>query len=106
MSSRSARRPLAALALSGLVTALFTVMAPAASAVVPTAPVTLPAAVEPMPPYQPQSFCDPVAKKGTVALGQLLTATYKATSIVDYTRPCGTDTSEHYDGRAIDWGVS
>jgi len=106
MSSRSAQRSLAALALSGLVTAVLTVLAPAAFALVPTAPVKLPAGIEQMPPYQPQRFCDPVDKPGVVAFGKLLTATYKDTTVVDISRPCGTDTSEHYDGRALDWGVN
>jgi hypothetical protein len=79
----------------------------AASAAVPTPrpPVALPVGIEPMPPYQPQTYCDPHDKPGVVALGQLLTATYKDTSVVDISRPCGTDTSEHYDGRALDWGA-
>ena len=58
-----------------------------------------------MPPYQPQTFCDPTVKPGTQALADKLTATYAGTTIVSLTRPCGSDTSEHYDGRAIDWGV-
>jgi hypothetical protein len=107
MSALRARRPLAALALSGLAGAVFTALTPSvALAVVPTAPVKLPSAVEPLAPYQPQTFCDPVPKAGTVALGNLLTATYKNTSIVSLARSCGSDTSEHYDGRAVDWGVS
>jgi hypothetical protein len=106
MSSRSARRPLAALALSALVSAAFSILAPASAlAVVPTTSVTLPADIEVMPPYQPQTVCDPVVKPGTQALANTLTATYSHTSIVSLVRPCGSDTSEHYDGRAIDWGV-
>jgi hypothetical protein len=76
-----------------------------AQAVVPHSPVELPSTIEPMPPYQPQQFCDPTAKRGTLALAHMLTDTYAGTSIVSLTRPCGSDTSEHYDGRAIDWGV-
>ena len=106
MSSRSARRPFAALALSALASAVMTVLAPAAAfAVVPTAPVELPSDIEVMPPYQPQTFCSPTVKPGTQALADTLTATYSGTAIVSLVRPCGTDTSEHYDGRAIDWGV-
>jgi hypothetical protein len=86
--------------------ALLTGIATPAGAVVPNAPVALPALIEPMPPYQPQTFCDPVAKRGTKALASLLTSTYAGTAIVSLTRPCGSDTSEHYDGRAIDWGVN
>lgn len=84
-----------------------TVLAPtAANAAVPTPrpPVPLPVGIEPMPPYQPQTYCNPTDKPGVVAFGKLLTATYAGTSIVSISRPCGTDTSEHYDGRALDWG--
>jgi hypothetical protein len=107
MSSHSARRSLAALALSAaLVSAVITTIAPAAAfAVTPTAPVKLPGDIEVTPPYQPQTFCSPTVKPGTQALANKLTATYAGTAIVSLVRPCGTDKSEHYDGRAIDWGV-
>ena len=106
MPSRSARRSFAALALSALASAVITTLAPAAAfAVTPTAPVPLPGDIEVMPPYQPQTFCSPTVKPGTQALADKLTATYAGTAIVSLVRPCGTDTSEHYDGRAIDWGV-
>jgi len=106
MSPRSARRSFAALALSTLVSAVVTTLAPAAAfAVVPTAPVSLPGDIEVTAPYQPQTFCDPTVKPGTQALANKLTATYAGTAIVSMVRPCGSDTSEHYDGRAIDWGV-
>ncbi len=75
-----------------------------AAVVTPRPPVPLPAGIEPMPPYQPQTYCDPTDKPGVVAFGKLLTATYPGTTIVSISRPCGTDTSEHYDGRALDWG--
>ena len=105
MSPRSAQRSWTALALSGLVTALLAVAAPPASAVVPTAPVKIPADIEVMPPYQPQTFCHPVTQPGTLALANKLTATYAGTAIVSLSRPCDGSTSEHFDGRAIDWGV-
>ena len=106
MSFRSPRRPFAALALSALVSAVVTTLAPAAAfAAVPTAPVQLPADIEVTAPYQPQTFCSPTVKPGTQALANKLTATYAGTAIVSMVRPCGSDTSEHYDGRAIDWGV-
>jgi hypothetical protein len=76
-----------------------------AGAVVPQSPVPLPKTVESFAPYQPQIYCDPTVKPGTQALADLLTSTYAGTQIVSTVRPCGTDTSEHYDGRAIDWGV-
>ena len=100
-----ARASAAAAAVALAATTLVTVTASPANAVVPTSPVALPTQIESMPPYQPQRFCDPVAKRGTRALADLLTTTYAGTSIVSLTRTCGSDTSEHYDGRAIDWGV-
>jgi hypothetical protein len=78
-----------------------------AYAVIPKAPVVLPAGIEVLAPYQPQTFCDPVDKAGVRAFGSLLTKTYPDTSIVDISRPCvAGDISEHYDGRALDWGAS
>ena len=77
----------------------------AAASIVPHAPVVLPAEIEVMPPYQGQTFCDPKVKPGTQALANLLTKTYSGTSIVSLVRACDGSRSEHYDGRAIDWGV-
>jgi len=85
------------------------VTSPAAAAVAtPAAAVTLPVAIEDMPSYQPQSFCDPVNKPGPVAFGALLTTTYPDTSVVDISRSCTSEsgTSEHKDGRALDWGAN
>ena len=65
----------------------------------------MPAAIEPLAGYNPANSCDPTAKPGAVALGKLLTATYPGTSY-GISRTCGVDslpTSEHYDGRAVDW---
>src|SRR3954453_9882470 len=101
-----ARRTLTAACLTAAALATTApVPAGATGAIVPKAPAIFPAGIEVMPPYQPQTFCNPVAKPGTLALAHLLTSTYSGTSIVSLTRPCGSDTSEHYDGRAIDWGV-
>ena len=74
----------------------------------PAAGVVLPSAIEDMPSYQPQSFCDPIAKPGVVALGALLTSTYPDTSVIDIARSCPSEsgTSEHKDGRALDWGAN
>jgi hypothetical protein len=98
-------RSLAAALTAAAVGIVVTPTAAVAAVPVPRPPVALPTAIEVMPPYQPQTFCDPVDKPGPVAFGALLTATYKDTSVVDISRPCGTDTSEHYDGRALDWGA-
>lgn len=99
------RRLAVAAAIAGITATILPSAADATPAVVPHANVVLPTAIEVFPPYQPQTFCDPVAKPGTLALAHLLTSTYTGTAIVSLTRPCGSDTSEHYDGRAIDWGV-
>ena len=56
--------------------------------------------------YQGQTRCRKNPRSGTRALRSLILATYPA-GIPAYTnRPCGGDTSEHYDGRAIDWMVN
>jgi hypothetical protein len=95
---------LALAAVSATSTLLATTSADAAVAV-PRAPVALPAAIEAMPSYQPQTFCDPVDKPGPRAFATLLMGTYRDTSVVGISRACGSDTSEHYDGRALDWGA-
>jgi hypothetical protein len=92
------------------VTAMLAVASSATSAAVPrtpAAPVALPQAIEDMPSYQPQTFCDPVDKAGPAALGALLTATYPDTTVIDIARSCSSEsgTSEHKDGRALDWGA-
>ena len=101
----SVRRTATAAFLAAAVVTTTPLSAGATASIVPKAPAVFPAAIEVFAPYQPQTFCDPVAKPGTLALSHLLTSTYTGTAIVSLTRPCGSDTSEHYDGRAIDWGV-
>jgi hypothetical protein len=99
------RRLATAAVIAGIAVTILPTTADATASLVPHAPVVLPTEIEVMPPYQPQTFCDPVAKPGTLALAHLLTSTYSATSIVSLTRACDGSKSEHYDGRAIDWGV-
>lgn len=74
-------------------------------AAVPTAPVTLPAAVDWQAEYQGQHLCSPEAKPGAQRLSDLLDATYG--SFTTYiSRSCATPgISEHEEGRAIDWMV-
>jgi len=90
-------------ALTGV---MCTLLAPAASAKVPKNPRHFSAAIEPNTAYVEQDSCDPKPNRwGTTHLGNLLTATYPGSTY--YTsRPCDGSTSEHYDGRAIDWMVS
>jgi hypothetical protein len=50
--------------------------------------------------------CSAYSKPGTVSLGALLTRSSAGTSIVSMVRPCsGGATSDHQQGRALDWGV-
>jgi hypothetical protein len=74
----------------------------------PKVPDGLPKGIENLATFVPADSCDPTVKPGTEAFGDLLTKTYPGTSY-GITRVCGTDalpTSEHYDGRALDWMVS
>lgn len=74
----------------------------------PPTPTTLPAGIEDLADYVPADSCEPAAKAGVVKFAQLLVATYPTTSY-GVSRPCGTDslsTTEHYEGRALDWFTS
>jgi len=74
----------------------------------PRTPAALPSAIEDLASYVGADSCDPKAKPGTLALAELLRTTYPRTSY-GTDRTCGVDplpTSEHYDGRAVDWMVS
>ncbi len=79
--------------------------ATASAAPRPPVPLSLPATAESLSGYLPASSCDPGSKPGAVALGRLLTTTYPGTTF-GVSRSCGVDplpTSEHYEGRAVDW---
>ena len=55
--------------------------------------------------YVPAVSCDSTDKPGSTSLGALLKATYPGTTYA-ISRACGSDvmsTTEHYDGRAVDW---
>jgi peptidoglycan hydrolase-like protein with peptidoglycan-binding domain len=105
---RRAARGAAAAAVATALAATLGITAPLraeAATPVPAAPAVLPLALEPLASYVPANSCDPTAKPGTAALGKLLTTTYRGTSYA-ISRTCGVDampTSEHYDGRAVDW---
>jgi hypothetical protein len=56
--------------------------------------------------YDPQTTCAKQPKVGTVALGEWLVATYGGAGGA-VNRPCsGSGTSEHKDGRAVDWTLN
>lgn len=89
-----------------LVCAVATVAsASSASAAVPPPPVSSvpqPVAVDVSMPYEGQTACDLTTKPGVADFATLMSRHYSRT---DYhtVRPCLGDTSEHYDGRALDW---
>lgn len=94
------------------VVAVLLLLAPAQAAVAvtptPPTPGTLPAGIEDLADYVPANSCEPAAKAGVVKFAQLLVATYPTTTY-GISRPCGTDalsTTEHYEGRALDWFTS
>lgn len=83
-----------------------TVGAGPAEASTPTPPTkALPVALDVQTPYEAQVSCDPRAKPGVTAFTALMRARYQTGSVGTY-RPCQSDTSEHYDGRAADWMLS
>jgi hypothetical protein len=76
-----------------------------ATAAGPPTPAGLPTALEALSGYVPANSCDPHSKLGALAFGDLLRTAYPGSSY-GASRACGTSplpTSEHYDGRAIDW---
>ena len=114
----AASSPRVLLAAAGAVVALGTALGPvpvataatsaavgAPGPVVPAAPAGLPAGMEALAAYVPAVSCDSTDKPGSTSLGRLLEATYPGTTYA-VSRPCGSDvmsTTEHYDGRAVDW---
>jgi len=56
-------------------------------------------------PYEGQVSCDPRPKPGVTAFIALVRTRYKTGYMGTY-RPCASDTSEHYDSRAMDWMLS
>jgi hypothetical protein len=102
------RRPVRVLlAVAALVAAVlvpaFASPARAGDATVPPIPTGLPAAIEGLSPYVPNTGCDLRNRTGTLRLGNLIKATYANTystlrSCTGATRP----NSEHFDGRALD----
>jgi hypothetical protein len=96
------------LVVAALVVALLQPVGGAAAATVPVPkPPSLPTAIEPFPAYQGAQLCAPFARSGPKDLKAVLTATYGTTSY-GITRACtgSTATSEHMEGRALDWMVS
>lgn len=98
------RRPSAVVVLAGLV-ALSLVASACGSPSVPPSPAFGPK-IDPYAGYQGQTTCSATARPGVVGFRQLVMATYPSTRDYGINRPCGGGASEHYDGRAWDWGVN
>lgn len=65
----------------------------------------LPTELDAVAPYQKPTFCDPTTKPGVLAFAQLLNSHY-GTRYYGIGRPCASDVSEHYQGRALDWMIN
>lgn len=89
-----------------LVAAALSLCAAAASLVGPAAVASVDGGglpVEDYASYDPQTTCTKQPRVGTVALGEWLVATYGGAGGA-VNRPCSeAGTSEHKDGRAVDW---
>lgn len=59
--------------------------------------------IEDYAPYQPASRCSPKPKAGTKVLARWIEKKYAGTDVSVARRHCGSGTSEHYEGRALDW---
>ena len=76
------------------------------AAPVPVIPRALPAISDPVASYEEQTGCNSTPKPGTVRLANLIRRTYGNDSI-GISRGCGIGgTSEHKEGRALDWMTS
>lgn len=98
----------AAVLVAAVVAVLIPTVAVGPALTVPVTPrdLPLPVEVDLQQQYQGQSICDPVAKPGIVKLTELLKTTYGKNTMYS-TRACADDpSSEHTEGRALDWMVS
>lgn len=72
----------------------------------PKPQVSLPAALDRLADYSPQISCDPTDKPGSIAYGELLKSIYPKT-VYGVSRACTeAGTSEHKDGRAVDFMIN
>jgi hypothetical protein len=73
---------------------------------VPTAAVSLPAAIEDLAPYLPQVSCDPHVKPGVKAFADYVLGTWQRGRSGGTVRACAKGAlSEHKEGRAWDWMI-
>ncbi len=102
---RIPRRLISVVAFAMLATTVGAVSVQAAPA--PNTPRSLPAAYDPPANYEAQTLCSPAPKPGTRKLIRLIKRTYGSNQYIGTSRSCGNGgTSEHKDGRALDWMTS
>lgn len=96
----------AGLALALAVTGVLGTPAAATPSAGPSAPAPAPTPVDAYQRYDGQKTCDPTAKPGAQYLLDLLVAHYGVGRRGPIARACHIGgTSEHKEGRAVDWGV-
>jgi hypothetical protein len=105
-STRALRLPVHLVLLAVLVTALPLVVVTRAEAA-PPKPDTpnFSKAIEAYAPYEGGQFCEPVDRPGAVKIARLIRATYGQDEAIGIARNACYTTSEHNDGRALDWMV-
>ena len=73
----------------------------------PSAPAPAPSPIDAYVRYQGQSTCDPTAKPGAQYVMAMVLGYYKVGRNIAITRACTVGgTSEHKEGRALDWAVN
>lgn len=73
----------------------------------PSAPAPAPDPIDGYQRYDAQKTCDPTVKPGAQYLLDMVIAHYKVGRRIPITRACHVGgTSEHKEGRAVDWGVN
>lgn len=88
--------------LPRVVLALVLLLALTASPMIPAVAARARGPVEDLAAYDPMTRCARAPKAGSTALGAWLVRTYGGGGGATW-RPCSGGTSEHEDGRAIDW---
>ena len=79
----------------------------AETAPIPGIGIAMPAVYDPVASYEAQATCDPNPKPGTRALADLIKRTYGRREVIGISRGCRIGgTSEHKEGRALDWMTS
>ena len=97
------RRAPAAVVASGVLALTLLAAAPAHAAPAPPTTPQFHAAIEPAAGYEPGVVCDPVNRPGAKKLAALIGATYGQGETIGIARDACYTTSEHNDGRALDW---